>query len=156
MRISKRGETLMKNKTMIAIIFFCLFSCAALAQEPRAATLAQQKMCADQAKRSFAEDKLSPRAFYTSHYDPKANVCYIMTSDTTPNHDGTISTSRVVYDAFEGRGYANYLWISDKAKKFWEVAPVTCSVKPRGQDEITCKSSDEFDRLVDKHFGIGL
>jgi hypothetical protein len=79
-----------------------------------------------------------------------------MTTNTISNHDGTFSTTRVVYDAFEGRVYADYLWISDKVKKFWEVPPMSCSVKPRGQDEITCKSSAEFDRLVDKHFGIGI
>jgi hypothetical protein len=143
---------------------------AAHAQEPRLATLAQQKMCADQAKRAFDESdaskplndknvrRVSP-AEYTSHYDAKANVCYIMVHEISivdSDDDKRILTSIVVYDAFEGRAYASFMWATQKDKKFWEVPPIECNVKPRGQDEILCKSRDEFEKLVDKHFGIGL
>jgi hypothetical protein len=158
----------------LIIVGVLLFVPGARAQEPRLATLAQQKMCADQARKAFNESdaskpindkkfrRVSP-AEYTSHYDAKANVCYIMVHESNILDDAKgnanskiISISKIVYDAFEGRVYANYLWMSEKGKKFWEVAPMECNVKPRGQDEITCKSSEEFDRLVDKHFGIGL
>ena len=157
--------------TKITILILSLLAAGATqAQEPRLATLAQQKMCADQAKRAFNDSdaskppndkkmrRVSPPE-YTSHYDAKANICYIMVheSNILDNEDGTkiIAISFLVYDAFEGRVYANYLWFSEKDKKGWEVKPMECSVKPRGQDEITCKSDDEFEKLVDKHFGIG-
>jgi hypothetical protein len=52
-----------------------------------------------------------------------------------------------VYDAFEGRRYATYDWGSI-------LQEVTCSVKPSGQEEITCKSEGEFNQLIGKHFGI--
>jgi hypothetical protein len=42
-----------------------------------------------------------------------------------------------------------------QGKKYWEVKPTDCNVKPPGQDEITCTSSEEFHKLVDKYFGIG-
>lgn len=62
-----------------------------------------------------------------------------------------------VYDAFEGRTYASYFWINPEEKKHWEeVKPSICNIKPPGEDEITCSSSDEFHKLVDKYFGIGL
>ena len=66
----------------------------------------------------------------------------------------SVSDTETVSDAFEGRGYASYVWVNAENKKYWEVAPMTCVAYPRGQTEITCKSSDEFDALVDKYFGI--
>jgi hypothetical protein len=132
-----------------------------VANNARQATLAQQKMCADQAQRSFNESDFSkPKKTdtenyqYTSHYDAAANVCYIMVSGTY-NGNGKPAASDVVYDAFEGRMYANYVWINTQNKKYWEVPPMICSVKPRGGDEIICHSSDEFETLIDKYFGIG-
>jgi hypothetical protein len=83
-----------------------------------------------------------------------ANVCYIMVHYLDMSH-GYPSASDTVYDAFEGRRYATYIWINSQNKKFWEVAPAVCSIRPLGQDEMSCKSSDEFERLVDKYFGIG-
>jgi hypothetical protein len=126
--------------------------------QPRLATLSQQKMCDEQAEKQFkiygTPAKGDTANEYVSHYDARANVCYMMI------HRGGISygnptVSNVVSDAFEGRVYANYIWINSGKKKYWEVAPMECDVKPRGQPEIKCKSSDEFDALIDKYFGIG-
>jgi hypothetical protein len=153
-------------RILLAVVAAFFFTSGAHGQEtqgPRQATLTQQKMCADQAKRAFHEmDAAEPKrkhnsvdsTDYTSHYDAKVNVCYIMTSSVLYLGNGTESVGRVVSDAFEGRVYASYLWLSDKVKKYWEVKPVDCSVKPRGQPEITCKDSDEFEQLVDKYFGV--
>ena len=147
-----------------AMILFSLFGVTiASGQDRRLATLAQQKMCAEQAKKAFYESEegtpipVADRtrrsrmsAGYTSHYDAKANVCYIMVSemDLYKDEDGNeiLNTTRV-YDAFEGRIYADYFQMSKNP-------PPTCSVKPLGQDEILCKSSAEFESLVEKHFGI--
>ena len=124
--------------------------------QPRAATLAQQKMCGEQARKKFREDNPKPNDFtgYTSHFDAAANVCYIMVHSVV-TEKGVPSVSDVVYDAFEGRVYASYVWINSQGKKYWEVAPMECRVKPRGQAEITCKSSKQFDDLVEKNFGVG-
>ena len=128
------------------------------AQTPRAATLAQQKECANQAAKVFQRDKETGTKVvtsdYTSHYDPKANICYVRIMQTLMN--GKVpSTSDVVYDAFERRVYANYLWINSEGKKYWEVSPMECAVHPIGKDEITCKSAPEFDELVEDLLGIG-
>lgn len=123
--------------------------------QPRLATLAQQKMCAEQAEKQFNSTSASQgSANFTSHYDARANVCYIMVHDAGVSY-GNRTVSDVVYDAFEGRVYANYIFINSQKKYDWEVAPAECDVKPRGQAEITCKSSDEFEELIDKYFGIG-
>jgi hypothetical protein len=125
----------------------------------RSATLAQQKMCDEQAHKKFLEDNGNEDANhttteYTSHFDSRANVCYMMVHRASVEKDVPV-VSDVVYDAFEGRVYGNLTWINSQGKKFWEVAPVECNVKPRGHAAITCKSFEEFERLVDKHFGIG-
>ena len=77
-----------------------------------------------------------------------------MVSSTSTSKD-VIVVSHIVYDAFEGRSFASYRWVNAENKKYWEVTPEECMVKPRGQTEITCKSSAEFEELVDKYFGIG-
>src|SRR6266478_9984019 len=97
-----REEVLMglaEDLKALVVLLFITTSC--YAQEPRQATLAQQKMCADQAKRAFndsdaskpLDDKKMRRVSppeYTSHYDAKANVCYIMVheSNILDNEDG--------------------------------------------------------------------
>ncbi len=126
--------------------------------QPRLATLAQQKVCAEQGEKQFhiygTPESGDTATDYVSHYDARVNVCYMMI------HHGGMSlgsprVSYVVFDAFENRDYATYIWINSEKKRCWEVAPAQCEVKPRGQPEITCKSSDEFEELVDKYFGIG-
>jgi|HubBroStandDraft_6_1064221.scaffolds.fasta_scaffold00716_6 hypothetical protein len=114
-------------------------------------------MCDEQARKKFHEDDPKPNASteYTSHFDANANVCYVMVHRADTDKKGTPSVSNAVYDAFEGRVYASYVWVNSQRKKYWEVAPIECSVKPHGQAEITCKSSEEFEELVDRNFGIG-
>jgi hypothetical protein len=151
----------MKRAIAMSLLGLSL-SVPAMAQKPagepqrRLATLTQQKMCDERAEKEF--HKFNPKASssddYTSHYDAKVNVCYMMVHIVLTDQNG-ISVSDTVTDAFEGRGYASYIWINTQGKKYWEVAPTECTVKPRGQANIICKSSEEFESLVDKYFGIG-
>jgi hypothetical protein len=132
-------------------------------QTPQRATLAQQKMCDVQASKRFHDGRMldghpkedpSGMNAYTSHFDPSVNVCYVWVRWGKIDKDGA-SFADTISDAFEGRIYASYMWMNLEGKKSSEVTPTFCSVKPRGQDEITCKSQEEFDRLVDRYFGIG-
>ena len=126
------------------------------------APLTQQKICSEQARRAFNEsyehhDKSGVFYEYTSHFDTQANVCYVMVHGYgVYKSSGYPMSSDTVFDAIEGRSYASFIWINSKQKQYSEVEPVECSVSPRGQEPIQCKSSDEFERLIDKHFGIGL
>jgi hypothetical protein len=125
---------------------------------PVAATLAQQRMCDEQAGKRFHDDDTDnlPKSkdlisSYTSHYDPDVNVCYIRIHSIGGK---PAMVSDVVYDAFGGRIYANYMWINSQNKKYWEVSPSMCEIHiPRKPDE-TCKSDKEFDELTEKYFGV--
>ena len=123
----------------------------AVGQQPRQATLAQQKVCAEEARKTFHADNATrpPHTLvweYTSHYEPRTNTCYIMTHFVTAQ-DKSVTVSHSVYDAIEGRGYASFIEVGHDV--------MDCSVSPPGQDKTMCKTSDEFERLVDKNFGIG-
>ena len=136
---------------------------ATVAGAQKNATLDEQKKCDAQASKVYhqgrewdghhTEDPTGMNG-YTSHFDPATNICYVWVRWAKIDKQGG-SFADTIEDAFEGRVYANYMWMNLEGKKFWEVTPTTCSVKPRKQDEITCKTEEEFDSLVDKYFGIG-
>jgi hypothetical protein len=120
-------------------------------QTPQA-TLTEQKMCSDQAAKGFKEfdatatPKGSLPATYTSHYDAAEKICY-MEATTRQMSGGSFLYGHEIWDAFENRGYGSFMSMS-KPQNIME-----CSIKPRGQVEIICKSSDEFNDLALKYFG---
>jgi hypothetical protein len=128
---------------------------------PEAASLAQQKICDEQAAKRFHESENSddfhlkkknpPISDYTSHYDPAVNVCYIRIHSIYAN---PLMVSDVVYDAFGGRVYANYMWINPKNKMAWEVSPSECVINIPGKPDESCKTDSEFDELTEKYFGV--
>jgi hypothetical protein len=148
----------------VAAAYFIAIAVAspALAQETRS-TLVQQKMCADQADKFFRNlvAPASPKmpidplvASYVNHYDVKADICYVAVVRTEPSGKDMVY-SITVFDAFEGTGYAGYIQTSDRIAAGLPVKrPVWCSVEPRGQDKVTCKSEHEFDTLIEKYFGL--
>jgi hypothetical protein len=129
------------------------------------ALLSQQKVCAEEARKafnkSFKAEQDGVSYDFTSHYDAQNNVCYVLVhgsgavhgSGTNANSSAYVSYS--LFDAMEGRTYGEYVWINSTQKKYWEVPPMMCDVKPRGSDKMLCHSDDEFDQLIDKYFGIG-
>src|SRR5664280_2603354 len=82
---------------------------------PVVASLAQQRMCAEQAAKKFSENGHGKYDAYTSHYDPKVNVCYIRVNSISAEKFPIVAD--VVYDAFGGRVYANYLWVNSQNKQ---------------------------------------
>jgi len=136
---------------------------AASAGAQKNASLDEQKKCDAQASKVYHQSReleghhgedASGMNGYTSHFDPATNICYVWVRWAKIDKQGG-SFADTIEDAFEGRVYASYMWMNLEGKKFWEVTPTACSVKPRKQEEITCKTEEEFDRLVDKYFGIG-
>lgn len=128
---------------------------------PEPATLAQQKMCDEQARKKYLENRLSDfdaksnqfTSSYTSHYDPTVNICYVRVHSLSADKKGSM-VSDVVYDAFGGRVYATYIWLNSEGKKFWEVPPSECDVEIPGKPEEKCNSNTEFDELSEKYFGV--
>jgi len=137
---------------ILAVLFF--FTTAAYAQEARQATLAQQKLCADQAKKFYNEPEFKSKDFteYTSHYDPKMNVCYVVIrSDLNRNDKDNWTLAYSIFDAFEGtsRGHLQMKLVGVNNK------PYVCSVRSIGQkDDVYCNTEDEFFDPTKKHFGI--
>ena len=119
---------------------------------PEAASLAQQKMCDEQAGKKFRENGPGTYDSYTSHYDPTVNVCYVRVDSLPAGKFPVISD--VVYDAFGGRIYANFMWINSRNKPAFEVAPSQCEIHIPGRPDQACKTAEEFDELTEKYFGV--
>ena len=105
----------------------------------------------------FNEDGWSNRlmAVYVNHYDQDSNKCFIALQYEQMFGD-TIWIYETVMDAFEGIVYASYSWHDDKVKKYWEVPPVSCSIKTLTGYEAQCHSDGEFDELIHRNFGVTL
>ena len=116
----------MRCTVAIAIIVVAS-SVAARAQSP---SLQEQGICAAQARKTFQEDSykwdleqkqmnlgMTTISFdYQSHYNAKINRCLILTTRMS-TFGGETSTAKNLYDAFERRDYASYLWTSRAGKK---------------------------------------
>jgi hypothetical protein len=146
-----------------AVLALLALASGVWAQGRRPATLAQQKMCANQAKKFF-DDLVAPkpskapidplRASYFDHYDASAQICYVAIVRNTPTGKN-LAYSTGVFDAFEGTSYAAYTQSSDNIRGGVEIKPpLWCSVEPRGHSQIICKSEDEFDGLIEEYFGL--
>ena len=150
------------NKTSFALAIHSLaFARNVMAQQAHS-SLSDQKICAVQAKKFFSEtaysdDSKKPlKNEFTSHYDAGAKVCYVRIDyNAFDGKTKTVSNSSYVFDAFEGRTLAEYMWFSDPVKKYWEVKPFICNVKPINGSKALCTTTEEFENLVDRLFGLG-
>lgn len=151
-----------KFASAVALSFIAIAAVSPAQPQQTRPTLAQQKMCADQAD-EFFRDLVSPSvprrqidplvASYVNHYDPQSNTCYVAITRNQPSGKVLVH-STTVFDAFEGTGYASYTQTSDRVTAGTPVQPpVLCAIEPRGQPKVTCKSEDEFDYLVERYFG---
>jgi hypothetical protein len=130
----------------------------------RAQSLQEQAMCAAQAKKTFEEDsnqwdsesknmKLGMQTIssdYQSHYNTKLGHCLILTTRMY-SFGGETTTSKNLYDAFERRDYASYLWTTRTGKKYWEVSPISCQFGPSYGQTKFCKTEDEFNTFVSEY-----
>jgi cell division protein FtsL len=121
-------------------------------EKAKTISLELQQQCSKQAREEYAENgwKKEPIASYTNHYNTKMNKCFMLIESTTPTKpsDGTFFVTKLLFDAFEGKSYGEWEWQSDKAKKYWEVAPITCKGTLLSGEEKVCHSSGEFDEVV--------
>jgi hypothetical protein len=147
---------------IILSVLLLSFAVSQTAGQQAHSSLSDQKMCADQAKKffndtDFADNSKHPlKNEFTSHYDASKKVCYVRIDYSTRTPDmKEVMVSSYVWDAFEGRNVASYNWISQTGKKYWEVKPIECSVKPAGGEKIYCKTTQEFEDAVEKYFGLG-
>lgn len=117
---------------------------------PNSASLADQKMCDEQANKRFRETTQNETSLssYTSRYDPAVNVCYVRLYYMTGRPATVIDT---VSDAFGGRVFASYAWIDDP-----KLGPriTMCKVSIPGKSDQTCAAAEEFKQLVERYFGV--
>lgn len=124
-----------------------------LTEKTRLHNLELQEKCARQAREVFKGDGLdkAPFASFSNHYNEKLNKCFVLLE----NHviAGEAVTSTRLDDAFEGKVFGNYLWQTEKNKKYWEVPPLACNVVLESGEEKVCKSSEEFNQLIKPYMG---
>jgi hypothetical protein len=54
-----------------------------------------------------------------------------------------------LFDAFEGKEYAEYLHVWRQQRAEWESKPLSCyALDKRTYSKVTCQSSEEFEALV--------
>jgi len=125
-----------------------MLSTSSVAQQ---ASLDLQEKCAKQAQAAFDKMSFQDRtlASFTSHYNIKIKRCFIETEQNwVPGGADRWWNYKFVTDAYEGKDFGSYAWLSDKVKKYWEVPPVACKVTLPSGDDKSCKSSEEFDYLI--------
>jgi hypothetical protein len=117
----------------------------------KSANLDMQEKCAKQARIEFNRagfDK-DETANFTNHYNPKLNKCFVDIFSAKSHLTPYVPTAfRSVSDAFEGKGFGEYMWINNSGKKYWEVKPFVCKVTLLSGEEKYCESDKEFDELV--------
>jgi hypothetical protein len=144
-------------------VLLILASVMATAQAPRA-SMADQRLCSDQAKKVFEQTKKESESksddyvvppIYISHYDPKIATCFvridsrmIVTKSKTAKEKTEVGVWFEVLDAFELTEYATYMSFSEHPD--W----LFCYIKPKGKGKISCRTTDEFDSLVESTFGL--
>ena len=119
--------------------------------EAKARDFSLQEKCAKQARVEFERWGYAKEAFadLTNHYNERLNKCFLALETRSADKSGSY-INKFLADAYEGKQYAEYSWFnpSGSGQKFWEVAPDSCKVTMQSGQEITCKSSEEYDELI--------
>ena len=85
-----------------------------------------------------------------NHYNAGLNKCFVETR-TVSLAFGNRSESKILTDAFEGKDYGSYIFVSKPNEADWQVTPTECKVTLPSGEETICHSSDEFDALVKQY-----
>ena len=141
---------------------------AAVAAGPSfAQTLDQQAKCGSEAERAFTRQgyitdgvtrsatdpngDYALMAVYQSHYNPQLNRCFMLLKTTGAGHKNVGDENDFLVDANENRIYAEYTWIPQEGKKYWEVPPVDCQLMPSLTEKTECHSEGEFMAFVARY-----
>ncbi len=102
-----------------------------------------QEKCAKQAEKAYRDSESKVMAMdgslsnFNNHYNSKLNKCFVRI-DKDPYHAGEFSHYEFLYDAYEGKLYAEYGKYSEKDAK-----PFVCTIL-----EKSCQSREEFDAFI--------
>lgn len=154
-------------KRITFVIAVLLLSTMGFAQK---ASLADQKMCAEQAKNFFDNTESAKfsnvlKSGYVSHFNKAAQTCYVGVTRTIllPDHSDHTKDSRYVYvgvfNAFERTEMAIYV---DNRDPLDTASVLNCQVSPPDHDVIKCEAHGateqipEFVHLMQQWFGIDI
>jgi hypothetical protein len=136
--VDRQQQTISQQQQQIALL--------TAAKTSRQEAFATQEKCTAQAEKVFRElgyklngSTSNVSEVLKSHFNPSRNKCF-MTIETM-SRDGT--QARYLLDAFEQREYAEYFWMVDAVKKYWDNPPKVCKEMPTSGDEQACHSDDE-------------
>jgi hypothetical protein len=87
-------------------------------------------------------------ATYSNHYNEKLNKCF-MRIDTATEESGADVTFETVMDAFESKGYAEFIWKVDH--RSGDSKSMRCSAILPSGEAITCTSPQEFDEIIKQY-----
>jgi hypothetical protein len=87
-------------------------------------------------------------ATYSNHYNEKLKKCF-MRIDTATEESGADVTFETVMDAFESKGYAEFIWKVDH--KSGDSKSMRCSAILPSGEAITCTSPEEFDAIIKQY-----
>src|SRR5450759_845176 len=124
---------------------------ATLESVAKTTNLDMQAKCAQQARAEFKAQgwEKESMAGFTNHYNVKVNKCFVEITNSGSSRQPYVPTiNRILFDAFEGKVYGEYMWVNSKGKKYWEVAPFICKVTSLSGEEIICNSTEQFDSLI--------
>jgi len=115
---------------------------AKLDRVTKEASLELQKKCPDNAAAAFKDWGWhnEPSASYSNHYQQKLSKCFVQISNITVEDKIQIAYA-FVQDAFTGKSYGEYLWVTG------EVKPL-CRVTLLSGEETLCQSREEFHDLI--------
>jgi DNA phosphorothioation-dependent restriction protein DptG len=165
---ASRADTAMKNSAIVLLIAsvgvlsVLLYSQSAAVRQQRrqiqelnakldsiskSASLDLDERCADQALKMWKAGgwEQQKMATFSNHYNQRLHKCFMQIVNTT-KESGAVITSNKVIDAFEDKGYAEFIWKQGKAGN-----AMRCSAILPSGEEITCTSPDEFDALVKQY-----
>lgn len=124
-----------------------------LLNKPKIEDLQLQEKCALQAEKVFRAlgykgiQQNGDTDTYQTHYNQKLGKCF-MAIESLNMTTASGTTTRFLLDAFEQRGYAEYVWMPRGDKKYWEVPPMVCKLIPTQVSEQACKSGEEYKMFV--------
>ncbi|MGO9139349.1 MAG: hypothetical protein ACLP9S_06370 [Syntrophales bacterium] len=109
--------------------------------------LESQEKCAQGAKQAFHntyydKEKITS-AGYVNHYNKKLNKCFIEITAINLSKNGDYSTSKNLFDVFEGKEYATLSISVPQGKRYSEVKPTTCKMLDN-----TCTTEEEYKTFV--------
>jgi len=134
--------------TIIVVIGTLLAGCSSKPTAPTSskANLELQRICAKQ-----AEEFLD---YQESHFNTKLNKCFVLTSGIASGvvaGKSYITGTRMLYDAFENRMYALYVWHDAEYLSFGCEIPLPSGELKSCLSEIPGESERAFDAAVKEY-----